>query len=117
MVVDRLTIETKNAFKNNYAYQFQRRAWMYVCSKGSQWARPDEVLVSLPHDGVWIAFDASLRSDGRTYYCCQPIFRCLNEDVTLPGDHVWQTNQAVSENGNGLAARWDGELWAQTRVP
>ena len=71
----------------------------------------------MPDDGVWIAFDASLGSDGKTYYCRQPVFRCLNEDVTLPGDHVWQTNQAVSENGNGLAARWDGELWAQTRVP
>ena len=121
MVVDRFTIGTRKAFANNYAYEYQRvqigSEWIYVCNKGSEWARRNEILLLLPDGGVWTAFDGCLGSDGKTFYCRQPVFRCLNEDITRAGDHVWQTNQAASQNGNGFPVRWDGELRAETRVP
>ena len=44
-----LTIGTKKAFDNNYAFPYKKAKigseTIYVCSKGSQWARTGEILV------------------------------------------------------------------------
>ena len=38
-------------------------------------------------------------------------------DITQRGWHKWQTNYAADPNDAGLAADWQGALWAETRVP
>ena len=46
---ERLTIGTQKAFAKNYPYPYQKAEigteTVYVCSKGSEWARRGEVLV------------------------------------------------------------------------
>ena len=46
---EHLTIGTKKAFENNYAFPYEKTQigseTIYVCTKGSQWARTGEVLV------------------------------------------------------------------------
>ena len=53
----------------------------------------------------------------RTLQCRQPVFRCLAADITQPGWHTWETNYDANPNDAGLVVDWQGELWAQTRVP
>ena len=118
---ERLTIGTKKAFDQNYPFPYQRRLidseTIYVCSKGSQWARGNEVLVLRCERGIWIAYDSAVSADGSTLQCRQPVFRCLATDITQPGWHNWQTNYAADPNDAGLAVDWQGALWAETRVP
>ena len=118
---ERLTIGTKKAFENNYAFPYQRRVidseTIYVCSKGSQWARDNEVLVLRCESGIWTAYDSAVSADRSTLQCRQPVFRCLAGDITSPGWHEWQTNENASPHDNGLAADWQGALMAETRVP
>ena len=49
------TIGTKNAFKGNYAFEYKKwkidEETIYVCSKGSAWAREEEVLVLRYEEG------------------------------------------------------------------
>ena len=46
---ERLTIGTKKAFEGNYAFPYEKRQidaeTIYVCNKGSEWARANEVLI------------------------------------------------------------------------
>ena len=116
-----LTIGTKKAFENNYPFPYQKHQigleTIYVCNRGSQWARPSEVLVLRCSQGTWTAFDGAVSADGSTLQCRQPVFRCLAEDITQPGWHKWETNYAADPNGTGLSVDWQGELWAETRVP
>ena len=56
-------------------------------------------------------------ADGLTLQCRQPVFRCVATDITQPGWHKWETNDAASPNGDGLSVDWQGELLAETRVP
>ena len=46
---EHLTIGTKKAFESDYAYPYKKKQIgseeVYVCKKGSDYARPDEVLV------------------------------------------------------------------------
>ena len=46
---EHITIGTKKAFGNNYAFPYKKTQIgsevIYVCTKGSQWARGSEVLV------------------------------------------------------------------------
>ena len=90
---------------------------IYVCTKGSEWARADEVLVLRCDKGIWTAFDSALNADGSTLQCRQPVFRCLATDITQPGWYKWETNWAADRNGDGLTIDWQGGLWAETRVP
>ena len=114
-------IGTKKAFEENYAFPYEKRQigseTIYVCTKGSEWARTNEVLVLRRVTGIWTAFDSDVSADGSTLQCRQPVFRCLATDITQPGWHNWQTNHAASPNDGGLAVQWDGALWAETRVP
>ena len=124
---EHLTIGTKKAFEKNYPFPYQKTQicseTIYVCTKGSEWAREGEVLVLRcvttqdNSPGTWTAFDSAVSADGLTLQCRQPVFRCLETDITQPGWHTWQTNYAANPNDNGLAVDWQGALWAETRVP
>ena len=118
---ERLTIGTKKAFQKNYAFPYEKKQigseTIYVCTKGSEWARTNEVLVLRCEGGTWTAFDSAVSADGLTLQCRQPVFRCLATDITQPGWHNWQTNYAADPNNAGLAVDWQGALWAETRVP
>ena len=118
---EHLTVGTKKAFQKNYAFPYQKKQigseTIYVCTKGSEWARRDEVLVLRCDRGTWTAFDSAVSADGSTLQCRQPVFRCLATDITQPGWHTWQTNYAASPNDAGLGVDWQGALWAKSRVP
>ena len=118
---ERLTIGTKKAFQKNYPFPYQKKQigseTIYVCTKGSEWARTNEVLVLRCERGMWTAFDSAVSADGVTLHCRQPVFRCLATDITQPGWHEWQMNYNASPDDAGLAADWQGALRAETRVP
>ena len=116
-----ITIGTKTAFGNNCAFPCKKTQIgsevIYVCTKGSQWARRSEVLVLRCVNGTWTAFDSAVSANGSTLQCRQPVFRCRATDITQPGWHTWETNYDANPNDAGLVVDWQGELWAQTRVP
>ena len=117
---EHLTIGTKKAFKNGYAYPYELHQIasepIYVCNKGSEWARPAEFLILRHSPGNWIAFDGSRSADGSTFHCRQAVFRC-HEDITLPGWHERQTNYAANaSDSTGIPPDWQGALWAETRL-
>ena len=124
---EHLTIGTKKAFENNYAFPYEKTQidseTIYVCTKGSQWARTSEVLVLRcvtkqdGSPGTWIAFVSAASADGSTFQCRQPVFRCLATDITQPGWHTWETNYSANANEACMEVDWQGELWAETRVP
>ena len=124
---EHLTIGTKKAFEKNYAFPYEKKQigseTIYVCTKGSQWARTSEVLVLRcvtkqdGSPGTWTAFDSAVSADGSTLQCRQPVFRCLATDITQPGCHKWETNCAADPNDAGPSADWQGARWAETRVP
>ena len=115
---EHITIGTKTAFDNNYAFPYKKTQigseTIYVCTKGSQWARTSEVLVLRCVNGTWTAFDSAVSANGSTRQCRQPVFRCLATDITQPGWHTWETNYDANPNGAGLVVDWQGELWAQS---
>ena len=119
---ERLTIGTKKAFEKNYAFPYEKKQigseTIYVCNKGSDWARSNEVLVLRCENGTWTAFDSALNADGLTLQCRQAVFRCIATDITKPGWYEWQTNLAADANNQaGLEVDWHGLLWAETRLP
>ena len=118
---EHLTIGTQKAFENNYAFRYERKhigtETIYVCDKGSDWSRTGEVLALRRESNMWTAFDSSVSADGTTVQCRQPVFRCLATDITQPGWRKWETNYAANPNDTGLSVDWQGELWAETRVP
>ena len=92
---------------------------MYVCTKGSHRARANEVLVLRCVNGIWTAYDSAVSPDRSYRYFRQPVFRCHATNVTQPGWHKWETNDFADHDAGpgGLGAHWQGELWAETRVP
>ena len=118
---ERFSIGTSKAFQNNYAFPYEKRQIgseiIYVCSKGSRWARRNEVLVLRCVEGTWTAFDSEISADGERLQCRQQVFRCLGTDITRPGRYKWETNYAASRTAAGLLPDWQGALWAETRVP
>ena len=118
---EHLTVGTKKAFQKNYAFPYQKKQigseTIYVCTKGSEWARRDEVLVLRCERGTWTAFDSAVSADGSTLQCRQPVFRCLATDITQPGLHKWETNYVADPMGAGLSVDWQSAVWAETRVP
>ena len=117
---ERLTIGTRKAFERNYAFPYSKTQigseTIYVCSKGSDLAHANEVLVLRCVAGTWTAFDSDVSADGLTLQCRQPVFRCLATDITQPGWHKWQTNYNASPDDGGLEEDWQGALWAESRV-
>ena len=120
---ERLTIGTAKAFEGDYAFSYSKTQiageTIYVCTKGSQWARANEVLVLRCVNGTWTAFDSAVSADGSTIQFRQPVFRCHATNITQPGWHKWETNDFADHDAGpgGLGAHWQGELWAETRVP
>ena len=116
-----LTIGTRKAFEGGDPFPYTKTQinWetIYVCTKGSQWARTGEKLVLRCVNGTWTAFDSAVSADGSTLHCRQPVFRCHATGITQPGWHEWETNYAASPNDAGLEVDWQGKLWAETRVP
>ena len=118
---ERLTIGTQNAFEKNYPFSYEKKQigseTIYVCTKGNEWARGNEVLVLRCEGETWTAFDSAVSADGLTLQCRQPVFRCLVTDITQRGWHKWDTNYVASSNDAGLEVDWQGELRAETRAP
>ena len=118
---EHLIIGTKKAFANNYAYPYQKKQvgeeTICVCTKGSQRARAGEVLVLRCKNDTWTAYDTAKMADGTTLHCRQPVVRCIGTDITQRGWHKWEINGLASPTDDGLEADWQGELWAETRVP
>ena len=117
---DKITIGTQRAFENNYAFPYTKQTidseTVYVCTKGSQWARPSEVLVLRCEHGTWTAYDSALIAGGTTLQCRQPVFRCKGVDITQPGVHTWEINYAANPSGEGHPTEWQGGLQAETRL-
>ena len=108
---------------HHYAFPYEKKQigseTIYVCNKGSDWARSNEVLVLRRENGTWTAFDGAVNADGLTLQCRQAVFRCIATDITKPGWYEWQTNYAANLNyfDEIGEADWRGALWAETRVP
>ena len=117
----RLTIGTANAFAGGYAFSYTKEViaseTIYVCTKGSQWCLPNEVLVLRCANGTWTAYDTAVNAHGDTLQCRQAVFRCQATNITQPGWYQWETNFAADREGAGLEFDWQGALWAETRVP
>ena len=118
---ERLTIGTQKAFENNYPFPYEKKQigseTIYVCTKGSEWARGNEVLVLRCEGETWIAFGSAVSADGLTLQCRQPVFRCLATDITQPGWHHLETNYNANPNDAVVEFDWQGALWAEARVP
>ena len=123
---DHLTIGTKNAFERNIAFPYKKKQigeeTIYLCNKGSDWARADEVLVlrcETNEDSgrrTWTAFDSVVTADGSTLSCRQAVFRCSETDITQPGWHDWETNYAATSDEEGRPDDWHGTVRAETRL-
>ena len=119
---DHLTIRFTKEFEENYALTYKKKLIVseivYVCSEGSAWARDDEVLVLRCEQNIWTAYDSAVNVLGSTLQCRQPVFRCLDTDITQAGWHKWQTNHAANAHDvAGLEVDWQGALLAETRLP
>ena len=117
----KLCIGTCKAFEGGYAYAYEKKELgtetIYVCTKGSEWARNEEFLVLRCEGGIWTAYDAAFGPDGVTAQCRQPVFRCVATDITQPGWHKWETNRVASSANTVGDFEWRGALHAETRVP
>ena len=86
---EHLTIGTKEEFEENYALTYKKRLIaseiIYVCNEGSAWARADEFLVLRCEQNIWTAYDSAVNVLGSTLQCRQPVFRCLDTDITQLG--------------------------------
>ena len=124
---DTFQIGTQTAFQNNSAFLYTKKQAgseiLYICGNGSKWARANEQLVlryeaaSAGRQGAWTAYDSDVNHDGTTLQCRQAVFRCKKGDITQPGWYEWETNWNATNNGDGLETKWQGELWAETKVP
>ena len=125
MMPGHITIGTKSAFRNNYAYPYEKKEicsetcteTIYVCEKGNEGARESEVLVLRDVEGTWTAFDSGVSADGRTLHCRQAVFRCPATNPTQAGWHEWETNWKADRHNPGLEVEWHRGPSAETRVP
>ena len=113
---ERLIIGTQEAFERNYAFPYEKKQigseTIYVCNKGSDWARKNELLVLLHRQGCWTALDSAVSADGSTLQCRQPVFRSFAEDITKPGVYKWQANAAASSIHTCLQPDWQNDFFA-----
>ena len=118
---EQIVIGTKKAFAGNYPFPYVKREIgeekIYVCNKGSGFARDGEVLVLRRQMGIWTAFDSSVGDEnGGTLYCRQPVFRCVGENITKPGYYNWETNSRANFEDDASMPNWESGIWAETRV-
>ena len=113
------SIGTWKAFANNDAYSYEKKhlesETIYVCDKGSRYARENEVLVLRRENNIWTAFDCLLSADGKIRHCRQPVFRSNGDDITLRGSYIWEMNFAARADNDGSQVDWRGALEAETR--
>ena len=125
---DTFQIGTQTAFQNNSALLYTKKQAgseiLYICGNGSKCARANEQLVlryvpraKASSGGIWTAYDSDVNQNGTTLQFRQAVFRCIDDDITQPGWHVWEINYAAKKNGDGLYCAWEGQLWAETIVP
>ena len=116
------TIGTPKAFRDGNAYKYKKcminKETIYVCNKGSRWRRnKEENLVLMCEDGDWTAYDTDVSFDWSTLRCRQPVFRCLETDITRPGKYYWETNHKATQQDAGLETNWQGGPLAETEWP
>ena len=114
------SIGTLKAFDNKKAYSYEKKQLesetIYVCDKGSRYARENEVLVLRRKNNIWTAFDCLLSGDGKIRHQRQPVFRSHDgDDITLQGSHNWQMNDAASAGNDDSEEEWGDFLSAETR--
>ena len=113
------TTGTQKAFKWNTAFSYERviicGEIMYLCSRGSDWSRPDEYLILRREGKDWIAYDSGTIQQGETPVCRSPVFRSRGRNITQPGLHEWEINHCASPSDNGLMQEWHRGLMQVTR--
>ena len=124
---ERLSIRMPSNFGNEYAsFEFQKiennEEIMYVCKRGSNWARTDERMLLTFTVGSWKVYDSAVLADKITIHCRQTVFRCDEGNITEPGWHMWHWNVRADETkkkNNGYdAEEWSCQhVWAETTVP
>ena len=110
------SIGTRKAIANNDAYSYEKKhleaETIYVCDKGSRYARENEVLVLRRKNNIWTAFDCLLSGDGKIRHQRQPVFRSHDgDDITLQGSHNWQMNDAASVGNDDSEEEWGGTFF------
>ena len=90
--------------------------FVYVCDRGSEYAKPTEVLVMTFDLDQWMAYDAEISTGAVELR--QPVFRST-ADVITPGRHVWQINfNAGTDQIISSTPSWREGTWPfETRVP
>ena len=83
---------------------------MYVCNRGSNWARTHEQMLLTLTQGSWIVYDSARLADNITIHCRQAVFHCDEENITERGWYMWRWNVRADETKtmditqqNGLA--------------
>ena len=117
------SIGTRTAYDKGYAYLYKKQnidnETVFVCTKGSDYAEGNEVLVLRCESGVWIAYDSSVT--GNELICRQQVFRSHDGDITKAGMHEWQMNTNANKGGrsmtpSGVAICGVKRRWQRQRV-
>ena len=108
----RFTIGTQAAFDNNEAYSYEKQELesetIYVCDKGSKYAREGELLVLRREGNIWTAFDCVFSGDGKIRQWRQPVFRSKGDNITKPGSHMWEINFNACPGNDSSEEKWGG---------
>ena len=111
-----ISIGTRDALQNGCAYDYDRlnSLGVYVCTKGSDYARAGEFFVLKYENGEWIAWDSTMNRG--ELLCRQPVFKS-SANVLEPGEHVWRANESAHKDCDpGLEPVWSGDHWQVSRV-
>ena len=121
---ERLSIRMVSNFGNEYAFEYQKMQnnedIMYVCKRGSNWARTDEQMLLTFTEGSWKVYDSAVLVDKITIHCRQTVFRCDEGNITQRGWYMWHWNVRADETkNNGYdAEEWScHHFWGETTVP
>ena len=113
------SIGTKRAYAGGYEYPYKKQKidmeTVYVCTKGSDNARENEVLVLRRESDAWIAYDSSVTGNELT--CRQKVFRSRDAKITKQGYHEWEMNKSANKGRQVHDPDWFGHLWCLTKVP
>ena len=111
-------IGTKRAYARGYEYPYKKQKidmeTVYVCTKGSDNARENEVLVLRREEDGWIAYDSSIT--GNVLRCRQGAFRSRDENIAKQGYHQWEMNRSANKRQEVDDPDWFGNLWCLTNV-
>ena len=108
------SIGTKTAYARKYQYDYKRETidgkTVYVCKRGSDFSKDDEMLVLCQDAEGWTAYDSSLNGNGDTLITRQKVFRSDDQFIYKEGTHVWEMNKKVSTNDTVDDPEWYGRL-------